>query len=148
MVFVAGVHGKSSVTIVSGDGKELRKLAARGDYVGWIECLDTPDFHSTSSDNPVWAIDSQWMYYTADVGGAVELLRVNVDGKSEQLTHSAPGVKHYHPRVSPDGKWIAFGSTRDGARALYVARADGSDVYALTKPIVGRAQMHVHWQPR
>jgi Tol biopolymer transport system component len=29
---------------------------------------------------------------------------------------------------SPDGKWIAFRSDRGGAWAIYVMRADGSDV--------------------
>jgi TolB protein len=33
---------------------------------------------------------------------------------------------------SPDGKWIVFGSTRDGDGELYAMRADGSDPVRLT----------------
>lgn len=36
------------------------------------------------------------------------------------------------PRLSPDGKWLAWVSTRDGNPELYVARADGSGVSRLT----------------
>jgi TolB protein len=146
LVFLAGKHGDCHLHLVRADGSDSHKLAERGGYVGWIECLDTPDFHSSSSDIPVWSADSKWVYYTATVGKAVELMRVTLDGKIEQLTRSAPGVMHYHPKVSPDGNWVAFGSTRDGARALYICRADGSDIRAITKPTPGRAQLHAHWQ--
>src|SRR5205085_2344415 len=113
----------------------------------WVETLDAPDFHSASSDVPVWSADSRWVYYTAKVGDAVELMRVSLEGRGEQLTRSAEDVLHYHPQASSDGEWIALGSTRDGARALYVAGADGSDLRPITQPKTGRAQLHARWQP-
>ncbi len=36
------------------------------------------------------------------------------------------------PVWSPDGRWIAFASRRDGREDLYLARADGSGVTAVT----------------
>jgi hypothetical protein len=81
-----------------------------------------------------WSPDSQWVYYTAKVGEAVELMRVTLDGKVEQLSQSQPGVLHYHPKVSPDGSQVVFGATRDGVRQLWVANADGSVARPLSKP--------------
>jgi Tol biopolymer transport system component len=37
-------------------------------------------------------------------------------------------ARNYHPRVSPDGRLIAFDSDRDGDRGVYVADRDGTHV--------------------
>jgi TolB protein len=36
--------------------------------------------------------------------------------------------RNYHPRLSPDGRLIAFDSDRDGVRGVYVASRDGRNV--------------------
>jgi Tol biopolymer transport system component len=64
------------------------------------------------------------------------------------LTRSEPGVLNYLPQVSPDSRWVAFGSTRGGVRQLYVARADGSDGYPITKLEAGWGAFHLYWRPR
>ncbi len=147
VLFLAGQHYKCHPYLVCADGTGLRKLADRGTYSSTMQPLKYPDFHSASSDLPVWSPDSKWVYYTAQVGEAVELMHVSLTGKVEQLTHSKPGVAHYHPKVSPDGRLVVFGSTRDGAGAQYVANADGGNIKAITTPTPGRVQMHAHWQP-
>jgi Tol biopolymer transport system component len=38
------------------------------------------------------------------------------------------GARNYHAQPSPDGRWIAFDSDRDGVRGVYVAARDGSNV--------------------
>jgi len=48
-----------------------------------VEFLDVPDFHGGSSDVPAWAADGGSVYYTAQVGRSVELMRATLDGKSE-----------------------------------------------------------------
>lgn len=146
LTFLAGTHGKCDIVIVGADASNPRKIAGRGGYVGWVELIDTPDFHSASSDIPTWGMDSKWIYYTAQVGQSVELMRVDLSGKIEQLTKTHAGAMHYHPHLSPDGEWVALGSTRDFARALYICRADGSEFTAITQPTPGRAQLHPHWQ--
>ncbi len=148
ILFLAGEHYKCHPHLVRADGTGLRKLADRGTYSGSMQPLKVPDFHSGSSDLPTWSSDSKWVYYTAQVGEAVELMRVSLAGKLEQLTHSRAGVAHYHPTVSPDGKLVVFGSTRDGAGAQYVADADGSNIQPITTPTPGRVQMHAHWRPK
>jgi TolB protein len=121
--FLSGEHYNCHPHIVRPDGTGLKKLADRGGYRGVVEGLDEPDFHSENSDIPTWSPDGRWLYYTAKVGQAVELMRVTPDGKSEQLTRSKPGALHYFPQVSPDSQWVAFGSNRTGIRQLYVVTA-------------------------
>ena len=65
-----------------------------------------------------------------------------------QLTTSAPGVIQYHPKPSPDGQWLLFGSTRDGARNLYVMPAKGGDAKPVTTLPKGSAAMWAIWRPR
>ncbi|MGV2337984.1 MAG UNVERIFIED_CONTAM: hypothetical protein LVR18_29195 [Planctomycetaceae bacterium] len=43
---------------------------------------------------------------TAKVGNRVELFRIPLEGAADQLTNSIDGTTHYHPKPSPDGKWI------------------------------------------
>jgi Tol biopolymer transport system component len=106
------------------------------------------DFHDGSSDLPVWAPDSKAVFYTAKVGSNVELFRVTLDGKSEQLTETPAGSMHYHPAASPDGKWLVYGSKRDGVRQLYVMRPSDKKEWRITDLAKGRAAMWPHWQPR
>lgn len=147
LLFVSGEHYDCHPHVVRADGTGLRKLADRNGYRGVVEPLKHPDFHSASSDVPVWARDGQSVYYTAQQGESVELMRVSLAGQVERLTHSAPGVRHYHPKPSPDGEWILFGSDRSGVMQLYVARADGTEAAAITDVPAGHCAMHGHWQP-
>jgi len=147
LLFVAGEHYDCHPYLAHPDGSGLRRLASRNGYRGVVAFLDVPDFHGGSSDVPVWSHDSAWVYYTAQVGASVELMRVSLDGQVQQLTHSPPGVLHYHPNPSPDGQWLLFGSTRTGVRQLYVARPDGSGAYPVTDVKPGWAAMWAHWQP-
>ncbi|MBN1352804.1 PD40 domain-containing protein [candidate division KSB1 bacterium] len=147
VAFVAGVRENCHPYVVRRDGTGMRKIADRGGYQGWILFLDVPDYHEGSSDVPSWSVDSRFLYYTAKVSETVELMRVSLDGKAEQLSHSHPGVLHYHPSASPDGKQVLFGATRDGVRQLYVANADGSEARPITAVKTGYAAMWAWWQP-
>ena len=137
LLFVSGEHYDCHPYIVRPDGIGLRKLADRGGYRGVTPVYDVFDFHGGSSDVPVWstngapqghpgAADGACVFYTALVGGAVELMRVSLDCRTEQLTHSQAGTLNYHPKPSSDGHWLAFGSNRTGTRQLYVMPADGT----------------------
>src|SRR5262245_11266777 len=98
VLFLAGEHYDCHPHVVKADGTGLKKLASRNGYRGGIDFLDVYDFHDGSSDLPVWAPDSRSVFYTAKMGSNVELFRVTLDGKSEQLTDTAAGSMHYHPR--------------------------------------------------
>lgn len=145
--FLSGEHYDCHPHAVTRDGTGMRKLADRGGYKGVTLFLDVPDYHEGSSDVPCWSPDSKGVYYTAKVRESIELMRVSLEGKTEQLSKSAPGVSHYHPKISADGRWIVFGTSRDGVRQVHVARADGSEARAVTSLTKGHAAMWPSWQP-
>jgi TolB protein len=147
LLFVSGEHYNCHPHVVRADGTGLKKLASRGGYRGVIEFLDVRDFHGGSSDIPIWSADSQAVFYTAKVGGNVELFRVALDGKPEQLTDSAPGTLHYHPQLSPDGERLVYGSKRDRVRQLYVLRLADKKEQRITDLKEGRAAMWPYWAP-
>jgi len=147
VLFLAGEHYDCHPHIVKPDGTGLKKLAGRNGYRGVIDFLDVHDFHGGSSDLPVWAPDSKSVFYTAKVGRNVELFRVTLDGKSEQLSHTPEGAVHYHPRPSPDGQWLLYGSKRDGVRQLYLMRLEDKTERRLTDLAKGHAAMWPIWQP-
>ena len=118
LLFVSGEHGNCHPYVVQRDGQGLKKLVDRNGYQGWVAFLDVDDFHNGSSDVPVWSADGKLVFYSAKVGNTVELFRVSLEGKIEQLTKSAAGTLHYHPEPSADGKWLMYGSKREGVRQL------------------------------
>ena len=147
LLFISGSHGRSNPYIVRRDGTGLRKLADLNGYHSSMLFLDVPDFHEGSSDLPVWSADGKAVYYTSQVGKNVELFRISLDGRMEQLTNTREGTLHYHAQPSPDGKWLLYGSKRDGVRQLYVMRLSDRMEKRITNLKPGRAAMWPHWQP-
>lgn len=147
LLFVSGEHYDCHPHVVRPDGTGLKKLADRNGYRGVIEFLDGPDFHGGSSDVPVWSPDGIAVYYTAKVGSGVGLFRVTLDGKTSRLTDAADGSLHYHPQPSPDGRWLVYGSLRDGVRNLYVLNLTDGTERRLTDCTPGTAAMWPHWAP-
>jgi TolB protein len=73
---------------------------------------------------------SRVLFSMADAAGQ-QIYSVNIQGQDRKiLTKSS--LNHW-PAYSPDGKQIAFGSSRDGDFDLYVMDADGGNVRRLTK---------------
>jgi TolB protein len=148
LVFLSGVHGKSNPYVVRRDGSGLRKLADVNGYQGWVLFLDVDDFHTGSSDVPAWGRDGPWVYFTSKTDtGSTEIMRANIAGKQEQLTHSPPHTLNYQPIPSPDGKWVCFGSNRTGTRQLYVMRSDGKSAYPITSVPPHSGAQWPSWQP-
>ena len=147
LLFLSGEHYNCHPHVVRPDGTGLKKLADRGGYRGVIEFLDVPDFHGGSSDTPAWSVDGTSVYSTAKVGKNVELFQTTLDGKATQLTKSADGSLHYHPQPSPDGKWLIYGSLRDGVRNIYAMNLSDRTEKRLTDLKLGSGAMWPHWQP-
>lgn len=147
LLFVSGEHYDCHPHVVRPDGTGLKKLADRNGYRGVVEFLDVFDFHGGSSDVPVWSADGAAVYFTAKLGEAVELFQTTLDGTATQLTKSAEGALHYHPQPSPDGRWLVYGSLRDGARNLYVRNLSERTEKRITDLKPGTGAMWPHWQP-
>ncbi len=147
LMFVSGEHYNCHPHLARPDGTEFHKLADRGGFSGVTPVYDVFDFHGGSSDVPVWAPDGKGIFYTCQHGEAVELMHVTLDGAISRLTESAPKVTHYHPKPSPDGKWLAFGATRTGTRQLYVMPIAGGEAKMITSVPEGHGAMWASWQP-
>jgi Tol biopolymer transport system component len=52
----------------------------------------------------------------------------------ELVTVVGGDARNYHPRLSPDGRFLAFDSDRDGERGVYVAKRDGTEVRRASGP--------------
>jgi TolB protein len=147
VLFLSGERLDCHPHIVRADGTGLRKVADRGGYRGSIEFLDVPDFHEGSSDTPVWSAGGERIFYTAKAGSNVELHQASLDGASERLTRTPEGSLHYHPQPSPDGRWLAYGSMRDGVRQLFVMRLADRAERRITSLERGHGAMWPHWRP-
>lgn len=147
LLFVSGEHYDCHPHLVRPDGSGLRKLADRGGYEGVVPVYDVYDFHGGSSDVPVWSVDGRAVYFTARIDSAVELMLAEIDGPVRRLTRTGGDALHYHPKPSPDGHSLAFGSNRTGVRQLYRMPAEGGEASALTSVPDGRGAMWAHWRP-
>src|SRR6266436_1357619 len=60
-----------------------------------------------------------------------DLWLVNEDGSNPQrlTVHKAPDI---HPRFSPDGKWVAFSSSRYSNYDVFIIPAEGGEAKRLT----------------
>ena len=147
VLFVSGEHYNCHPYIVRADGSDLKKLADRNGYRGVVEFLDVPDFHGGSSDTPVWAVDSQSVFYTATTDSRVELFSVHLDGQAEQLTNSEAGTLHYHPQPSADGTRLLYGCKQNSIRQICVMNLADHSEETITSLTTGHAAMWPHWRP-
>jgi WD40-like Beta Propeller Repeat len=93
---------------------------------------------------PTWSPDGRTLYWMSNCSGNVDLYRADLSYRFEnsygvdaflvnqrQLTNS-PGNDRY-PRVSPDGRQLAFASDREGQEEIYLISAvDGTGERRLT----------------
>lgn len=147
VLFVSGEHYDCHPHVVRRDGSDLKQIGDRNGYRGVVECIDIPAFHSASSDVPVWSTDRRAIYFTAQVEDCVELMRADLDGAVTRLTHSKESALNYHPSVSSEGAWLAYGSDRTGTRQLYVLPTAGGKPQQFTNVLPGYGAMHAHWRP-
>lgn len=98
----------------------------------------TRDIDFTTSEGTWTAVDispdGRWVYF--DLLGHIYRLP-STGGTAECLTQGSGVALNFQPRVSPDGKTIAFVSDRSGQNNLWLMDADGSHPRAVfTDPSV------------
>ena len=109
----AEIHS-ASWSAWSPDGKEIaiEDKRERGNRALWIVRADGThgekllDYHGTTYDGLDWTPDGKNIIYSGLAGDKLQLFSIpRAGGAPTQLTHDAGNLMH--PRVSPDGKWIA-----------------------------------------
>ncbi len=115
LYFLMSVGTKHQVFVINADGSGLTDL--------------TSAFSKGAKGEPDLSPDGQWLVFTtAEERSPVNLVVMRADGsEGRQITRAAGD--NYSPRWSPDGRHIAFVSSRDDLvrSEIYVARPDGSD---------------------
>ncbi len=72
--------------------------------------------------------DGRWLVFDL----LAHIYRVPIAGGEAQCLTQGSGIAvNYHPRFSPDGRWIAFVSDRQGQQNLWIMEADGSNPRAV-----------------
>lgn len=88
---------------------------------------------SSNEGNPSWSPDGTRLLFDSDrpPGGNPDIFVTDIDGWTIQNLTRHRGADLV-ASWSPDGDWIAFGSSRDGDWEVYVMRADGSGQRRIT----------------
>jgi TolB protein len=121
--------------VCAADGSNERRLTERNE----------PEYDA------VWSPDGSRLAFafdkTAPNQGDIDVYTVSADGKDLQPVATSEGKLSHEewPAWSPDGKWIAYTSTRDDNQELYIARPDGSEKRRLTTDPALDA--HPSWSP-
>jgi hypothetical protein len=114
--------------------------------LGWVTTQDLGcDVHAILLSEKV-AVDRPWR--PSPLRLVCPDYRITLEGRSERLRQTPEGSLNYHPQPSPDGRWLVYGSKRDGVRQLYVMRLEDMSEYRITPLQRGRAAMWPYWQPR
>lgn len=88
------------------------------------------DIEADAVMSPSFASTGSAIFFQAHSGGGSALKRAEADeqGVLHVATIADDSSKNYHVQLSPDSRFIAFDSDRDGVRGVYVADADGANV--------------------
>jgi len=120
---------------VSPDGKKILFNTSFGGswQIATMELTGMNATILTDGYNPRWSPKGDKIVYGKVVGKFEQLFEYNLaTGQSTQLTSG--DYSNSNPTYSADGKFIAFGSTRDNQNEhVFIMNADGSSVTQLTQ---------------
>jgi TolB protein len=71
---------------------------------------------SGSNYNPSYSRDGRWIVFTSERFGSADIFRVHPDGSGLERLSDSPAFDD-QGALSPDGRTLAFVSTRDGGTA-------------------------------
>ncbi len=106
-----------------------------GEQVRAIQAVRAPHANAFS---PAFASDGTAIFFHTgrerDARSAIEVATAGsqTGGDPRIMTIVDDGARNYHARPSPDDRFVAFDSDRDGQRGIYVANRDGSNVRRIS----------------
>ena len=139
IVFRDSHTGQSEIYVMNDDGSNVRQLT------------NTP----VSEYNPSWSPEGKYILFRRNLGPTVEqpnaqqldIFIMDADGSNEKRLTSHPkndGV----PTWSPDGRHLAFSSSRGGWREIYIIELSTGDIRQLTENVDNDAfSSRPSWSP-
>jgi hypothetical protein len=104
------------------------------EYVGeQVRAIQAVRATNANALSPAFASDGTAIFFHTgrerDTRSAIEVAPAgSQSGDLGVMTIVDDGARNYHAQPSPDGRFVAFDSDRDGQRGIYVANRDGSQV--------------------
>lgn len=119
IAFTSDRGGTPQIYLMNADGANLRSLTYR-------------DRHGSYNTAAAWSPKGNWIAYVCRDGRRLlKLCVISPDGQEwRQLT--AGGSNDESPAWSADGRHVAFSSTRNGKRDIYMINVDGTGLERLT----------------
>ncbi|HKE07662.1 MAG TPA: hypothetical protein VKB48_07510 [Candidatus Acidoferrum sp.] len=96
-----------------GDEIAVEDAASSTERILWIVAKDgsrlqkVVSYSSETYSGIDWSPDGKTLYYSALEGGHMKIFSVSRDGGPAKKISEGPPGNYLHPRVSPDGRWIA-----------------------------------------
>jgi WD40-like Beta Propeller Repeat len=104
------------------------------DVDGHVKAIEGVSAVDANAFSPAFASDGTAIFFhtgrESDARSAIEVATAGRQpgGELGIITIVDDGSHNYHAQPSPDGRFVAFDSDRDGERGVYVANSDGSQV--------------------
>jgi Tol biopolymer transport system component len=140
-----------AIGIMNADGTKERVLTKEDRTNIKVNPGGQPTLLGTARDAnaPSWSpVGSKIAFWSGIENEYGQVWTVDADGTgSKQLTDAPTGINNDDPSWSPDGKWILFGTNRDGRNELWVMAADGCDPRRVSDLDAGPFPGRASWQP-
>ena len=116
LAFTSDRSGNPQIYVMKMTGSEAQRLTYQGDY----------------NTAPAFSPDCKKIAYENRSSGIINIFVINLDGSgARQLTNEG---SNEWPTWSPDGRYLAFSSTREGDSRIYLMlAADGRVIAPLTR---------------
>jgi serine/threonine-protein kinase len=73
-----------------------------------------------SVDEAVYSRDGEWLVYRGGSGGGRDIFARRTSGDTTDLALVNSRAEEFSPTLSPDGRWVAYGSDETGRTEVYV----------------------------